>query len=148
MSGGLDLTGVARTLDGWIVDHVKFTRDGGVSDDDLDEETGLLSDESDPEVVYEGRGMFQLITAEITQTDPDVIRVVEETGAKYRAMLPIAPENAGGDVSAIRVGDKARVVEQHSEPANPDLTSLRTEVVHVGGPSSFTVARFVYLKQV
>lgn len=138
---GLDLSGIKRLVDSWLVDEILVGRDNGETDDELDEETGQLIPTPDVQV-YAGLGVVQSISGFSEVPDPDVQRVVEETGADYRALLPL-------EVTAeFVVGDLVRVTAQHTETQDPRLMSRRFRVVDLGGASSYAVLQILYLKQV
>lgn len=137
----LDLSGLASVVDTWLVDTVEITSDGGVTDDYLDEGTGLLTP-TPPAVVYAGRGAIQPLGAPSPLQDPDVQRIVAETGASYRLLLPLAQP------AAISVDNLARVTAQGSTTPHPELLERRFKVVELGQVSSFAVVQIHYLKQI
>jgi hypothetical protein len=139
---GLDLSGVARAVDGWVVDEGRIWRDQGSADDVLDEETGDLTPGPAAADIYTGRMMIQALTGFDTDTDPDVATIISESGATHRMLLP-APASVEP-----RTGDLAQVTEQHGTTADPTLPGKTFQVVHPGRASSFYVARVIYLKDV
>lgn len=137
---GLDLSGVAAAVDQWLADELVISRNLGESDDTLDPETGQLVSGGDV-VVYAGRGAIQPLSGYTAMQDPDVARIVEETGARYRALLP-------HDVTVeFEVGDALWVAAVNSPSADPLLATRVFGVVDLGAVSSFSAARFLYLKQ-
>lgn len=138
---GLDLSAVERTLLGWMVDEVAIARDNGVSDDELDPETLLLIATAG-EPVWSGLGAIQPLNGFTDQGDPDVVRIVDETAAEYRALLPLR-----ADIPA-RVGDVLTVGEIHGISSDPRMSGRSFSIVHLGFPSSFAVVRFLYLRPI
>jgi hypothetical protein len=139
VAGGLDLTGVQRTVEGWLVDDLAIARDNGVSDDDLDPETLLITPNPD-EAVWEGQGAVQPLTGDLSQSDPDVARIIEETRARYRALLPLGVETGA------RLYDVLTVAAVHGKSADPRLAGRRFVIVALGEPSSFAAVQFLYLR--
>jgi hypothetical protein len=138
---GLDLSGIKRLVDSWLVDQVLITRDNGEHDDVLDEETGQLTP-TDAIGLYYGDGMVQSLAGFSEVPDPDVQRIVEATDADYRALIPL---EVGIEFV---VGDAVRVMEQRGTTVDPKLTRRRFQIVDTGGASSWNVLQVLYLKQV
>lgn len=142
VGAGLDLSAAADFLEDIMAEGLVVARSNGQADDVLDPETGELTEAQPRTAVYVGRGFIQPLSGFTAMADPDVSRIVEETGAKYRAGLP------AGDTSDIKVGDEVWVSESHNPNAGPLLLTKVFQVVDLAGVSSFQVARFLYLKQI
>lgn len=138
---GLDLSAVEKLVTSWAIDELEIHRDNGVADDELDPETLLLIP-SDGEEVWSGLGALQPLTGFADQGDPDVVRIIDETGARYRALLPLR------DPTGARVGDVLTVKALHSPSADPRLAGRSFSIVHLGFPASFAVASIVYLRPI
>lgn len=137
---GLDLSGLVDVVNDWLVDGLVIARTNGEADDVLDESGGL---EPGPRTaVYVGPGAVQPLTGYTALQDPDVARMVEQSGARYRALLP------AGTTADIRVGDELWVNELNNPSADPLLLTRVFGVVDLGGATSFQGVRFVYLKQI
>lgn len=137
---GLDLSGVASVLDDWVVDVAEITRDNGVADDDLDEETGELI-RSDLSVLYADRAALLPGTSGGV-VDPDFQQISDETGAKYRMLIP-----HGLPVPQVRPGDVVRWTEANGTTPDPLLLRRRFEVDDLAVVSSFSVGTFIPLRQ-
>jgi hypothetical protein len=138
---GLDLSAVEKAILSWAIDDLRIDRDNGVADDALDPETLLLI-ASEGERVWAGKGAIQALTTFLDQGDPDVARVVDATGARFRALLPLR------ETIPARVGDVLTCDAVHSPSADPRLAGESFLIVHEGDPASFAVARIVYLRPV
>jgi hypothetical protein len=138
---GLDLSGVARVIDSWRVDHAVILRDSGVGDDVLDPETGTLIPTA-AQAVWAGTVLVQNLTGFTELGDPDVARVIETTEARHRALLGL------GEAPNAQVGDLLVMTAVNGSPTDPMLVDASFEIVDFGGPSSVSVTRIVYLKQV
>lgn len=136
---GLDLTAVEKAIESWAIDDLRIDRDGGVSDDPLDEETLLITPNPD-QPVWSGKGGIQPLNGFIEAGDPDVTRLVEEKGARYRALLPLR------EAIPARLQDVLTVVALHSPSADPRLAGRRFVVVELGQVSSFAVTQVLYLR--
>lgn len=139
---GLDLTGVQRALEQWLIDELEVVRgDQNQAGAELDPDTGKLT-LVDAEPVYDGLGAVQPLSSFIAQADPDVTAIVAATGARYRGLIPI------DETFPARVGDTLRVKAIHSPSASPGLAGTAYEIVHPGDESSFAVVRICYLKPI
>lgn len=137
---GLDLTGVQRAVRGWLVDDLAVWRDGGVSDDTLDPDTLLLID-NEPVTVWTGLGAVQPLGTSAIAADPNVARVVEETGARFRALVDL-----DADVVAVPYLDILTVTKLNGPSADKRLEGVDFRVVSRGEPSSFAAVQFIYLR--
>lgn len=137
---GLDLSGVARVLDDWIVDVAVITRDNGSADDQLNEDTGLLEAAADQEL-YRDRAALLPGTGGGVE-DPDTQQVSDETGALYRMLIP-----HGLPVPQVRAGDVVQWVEANGTTPDPLLLRRRFEVDDLASVSSFSVGTFIPLRQ-
>lgn len=138
---GLDLSAVERVILAWAIDELEIHRDNGVADDELDPQTLLLIP-TEGELVWSGLGALQPLAGFGDDGDPDVVRIIEQTGARYRALLPLR------DVTGARVGDVLTVKGLHSPSADPRLQGRAFSIVHLGYPASFAVTSIVYLRPV
>ena len=136
---GLDLSAVETALNAWAIDDLRIDRDNGVADDELDPETLLLIPAQGIRM-WMGKGAVQPLTGYVDQGDPDTLRIIDETGARYRALIPLRRR-----VPA-RVGDVLTVDRLHSPSADPRLSGRSFVIVALGAPSSFAVVQFLYLK--
>lgn len=138
---GLDLTAVEKALDGWLVDDLEIHRDNGVSDDEIDPETLLLIP-TEGELVWEGKGAIQPLDRFADLGDPDVIRVMDETGAKFRALVSLRV------VTGSRIGDVLTCKAIHGISTDPRLAGESFSIREFGGASSFAVTQFIYLRPI
>lgn len=137
---GLDLSGVATVLDGWVVDVATIERDNGASDDDLNEDTGML-EPADPVELFHDRAAL-LWGEGGTVVDPDVQQISNETNAKARMLIPY-----GLTVPIVRPGDVVRWIEANGTTPDPQLLRRRFEVTDLPSTGSFVVGTFIPLKQ-
>lgn len=139
---GLDLSGVQKVIDGWLIDHLGITRNTDAQDGPLDESTGQITP-TPTETVWDGYGAIQDLSTSgggRMDEDPNTVVVVRETGATHRALIRLdrpAPDAV--------VGDHLTVLEVNAPSASGDLLGSRYRIVHTGGESSFTVAHFLWL---
>ncbi|MFB6643160.1 DUF6093 family protein [Streptomyces chartreusis] len=86
----LDLSGVQRTVEGFLDDSLQLWRDvQGEADDVLDEQTGALRVGKKPDLVWEGDGavVFSGLPAATPPLDGVVSRTPSDTA--YQGMLPL-----------------------------------------------------------
>lgn len=140
---GLDLSGIGRLIGQWAIDDLRITRQEGVGDDTLDPATWQLTSPADS-AVWAGKGAVLPIasgTVGWTRDDnADVARIVEETDARYVALIALDA------VVPAQVGDTLHVDQLHSPSADPRLAGTRYEVVHLGAVASIAAVRNLYLK--
>lgn len=139
---GLDLSGVARLLDQWIVDEVEIAVDNGAAGATLDPATGKLTPAA-PVVIYAGRGAVVPRDRAPQVADTDVQTIATETDGAYRLLLPLGAAPSAEP----RAGMKVRVTEANGTTPDPLITQRRFEIVDLGEVSSFHVGRFLPLKQ-
>jgi hypothetical protein len=142
MASGLDLSGVAKTLDGWIVDDVEIVRDNGSKDDTLNPVTFKLEPAA-ATPIYAGRGAVLPGDRSPSVPDPDAQQVLQVSAGQYRLLLPqsVTPPE-------VKAGDRVRVTTARGTTPDPLLTRRMFEVVDLGEVSSFHVGTFIPLKQV
>lgn len=142
---GLDLTGVARFLDSLIlVDTVVVGRAGtagGFADDDVDVDGQVV----EPPAVYVGTDTAAAIvgltsTALAIESTPEVQQIIHRSQARARLLL------RGSSELDVRLGDHVWATTANAPIPDPTLADYEWEVVHEATPSSFTVARILYLK--
>ncbi|MET9964728.1 DUF6093 family protein [Streptomyces sp. NPDC006356] len=99
----LDLSGVQRAVEGFLVDSLELWRDvRGEADDVLDEATGALGPGTGSDLVWEGPGAVLLsgVPAASPPLDGVVARLPSDTA--YRGLLPLgAPRVLVDDVLTV-----------------------------------------------
>jgi Family of unknown function (DUF6093) len=139
---GLDLSGVRRVIDGWLVDTVRCVRDNGNADDVLDPVTGELVSPAAP-VVYDGPGgMIPIVQADLA--DPDVATYYQRLGARYKLLLPMG----ASDGVTFRQNDLWSVTAVVSTSGDPTLVGQQFAAVDPPAPSSFAAVRIIYVRPV
>lgn len=129
----LNLSGVQRTVEGFLTDSVQLWRDlRGESDDVLDEGSGVLQPGSAVEVVWEGVGAVvpSGMVASSSSLDGSVAQVNSDTA--YHGLLPLS-------IPRVLVDDVLTVVES----ARDGLLAGRRFRVTAVSSSSFAVVRVV-----
>jgi hypothetical protein len=140
----LDLSGLRTVIgDLFLADKGTLTRDNGVADDELDEESGDLTP-SGPRAIYTGTGSVQPVGGNGGRGVPDLDVAVAPllTDTTHRLMLPLV-ETAGLD---IQVGDVWTQTEVLGTLGDKDLEGRKFRVNELPDASSFAVVRFVFLK--
>lgn len=138
---GLDLSGIAKIVDAWIVDEVQIVDDEPLADGVLDEDTGQIV-YAEEKVLYQGRGMVQPYGTTSGVEEPGRQTVLNESNQRYRLLLPY-------DVALSplpRAGARVKVLQTRSATSDMLLPTRDFEVTDLPQVSSWMAVRFLYLK--
>lgn len=142
MALGLDLSGIAKIVDSWIVDEVQIVDDEPLADGVLNDDTGQIEYAAE-RVIYRGRGMVQPYGTTSGVEEPGrQTGTLNESNQRYRLLLPY-------DVVLSplpRAGARVKVIETRSATSDILLPTRDFEVTDLPQVSSWTAVRFLYLK--
>lgn len=139
---GLDLSGIAKILDGWIVDEVQIVDDEPLADGVLDEDTGRIV-YAQERVIYRGRGMVQPYGTTSGVEEPGrQTGIGNDSNQRYRLLLPY-----DAVLSPLpRAGARVTVLKTNAATTDLLLPTRKFEVTDLPEVSSWTAVRFLYLK--